>query len=131
VVKVDGHSGSRAHDAAQRVFSYIDREARKALKIWLNELAEALAERNTGTWCVYVLRCRNNSLYIGITNNIENRMEKHRLGIGSKFVRSWRLFELLKTIPCKNTGEARRREYGLKRLTRRKKIEVLELQVSE
>jgi predicted GIY-YIG superfamily endonuclease/ribonuclease HI len=130
VVKVDGHSGSRAHDAAHRVFSFVDREARKALKVWLNELAEVRTETNSGTWCVYVLRCRNNSLYIGMTNNLEKRMEKHKLGIGSKFVRSWMPFELVKTIPCRNAGEARKLEYDLKSLTRRKKIEVLELQMN-
>ncbi len=130
VVKVDGHSGSLARDAVHRVFSFVDREARKALKIWLKESAEALPEANSGTWCVYVLRCRNNSLYIGMTNNLDKRIEKHKLGIGSKFVRSWRPFELVKTIPCKNAGEARRLEYDLKRLTRKKKIEVLGLQMS-
>ena len=82
---------------------------------------------NSESWCVYVLRCRNNSLYIGMTNNLEKRIEKHKLGTGSKFVRSWRPFELLKTIPCKNEGEARRLERDLKKLTRKKKIEVLEL----
>ena len=127
VVKVDGHPGSRVHDAAHRIFSFVDKEARKALKIWLKEFAEVQAETNSGPWCVYVLRCRNNCLYIGMTNNLEKRIEKHKLGIGSKFVRSWRPFELVKTIPCKNAGEARGLEYDLKRLTRKKKIEVLEL----
>jgi putative endonuclease len=74
-----------------------------------------------------VLRCSNNSFYIGITNNLEKRIEQHTLGNGSKFVRSWRPFELVKTIPCRNAGEARRLEYDLKRLTRKKKREVLEL----
>jgi ribonuclease HI len=130
VVKVNGHSASRARDAAAQVFSVVDREARKALKIWLKESAEVRTEANSGTWCVYVLRCRNDSLYIGMTNTIDKRMEKHKLGIGSKFVRSWRPFELVKTIPCRNAGEARRLEYDLKRLTRKKKIEVLGLQMS-
>ena len=40
VIKVDGHSGSRADDIAHRIFSFVDREARKALKIWMNEFAE-------------------------------------------------------------------------------------------
>jgi len=84
-------------------------------------------ETNPGPWCVYVLRCRNNSLYIGMTNNLEKRLEKHRLGSGSRFVRSWRPFELVKIIPCSSAGEARRLEFDLKRLTRKKKIEVLEL----
>ena len=127
VVKVDGHSATSAHDTVHRIFSIVDREARKALKIWLKELAEVQTEANSGPWCVYALRCRNNSLYIGMTNNLEKRLEKHKLGIGSKFVRSWRPFELVKTIPCKNAGEARRLEFDLKRLTRKKKIEVLEL----
>jgi putative endonuclease len=127
VVKVAGHSGSRVRDAAHRIFSVVDKEARKALKIWLNEIAEARTETDSGPWCVYVLRCRNDSLYIGMTNNLEKRIEKHTLGIGSKFVRSWRPFDLVKTIPCESAGEARRLESDLKRLSRKKKIEVLEL----
>jgi predicted GIY-YIG superfamily endonuclease/ribonuclease HI len=127
VVKVKGHSASRACDAVQRIFSFVDKGARKALKIWLNELAEARTGTNNGPWCVYVLRCSNNSLYIGMTNDLEKRIEKHRLGTGSKFVRAWRPFGLVKTIPCRNADEARRLEYDLKKLTRPKKIEVLGL----
>jgi predicted GIY-YIG superfamily endonuclease/ribonuclease HI len=129
IVKVAGHSASRDQDSAHRIFSFVDKEARKALKIWLHELAESRTETNSAPWCVYVLRCRNDSLYIGITNNLENRIEKHRLGIGSKFVRSWRPFELVKTIPCENAGEARKLEYELKGLTREKKIEALGLAI--
>lgn len=97
------------------------------VKAVIKELAEVRTETNSGTWCVYVLRCRNDALYIGMTNNLERRIEKHKLGTGSKFVRSWRPFELVKTIPCVNAGEARRLEHDLKSLTRKKKIEVLEL----
>jgi ribonuclease HI len=128
VVKMDGHSKSRVHDTAHRIFSCVDKEARKALKIWLKELTEEVrTASNSGQWCVYVLRCCNNAFYIGITNNLEKRIEKHKLGIGSKFVRSWRPFELVKTISCRNGGEARRLEYDFKKLTRQKKIEVLAL----
>jgi ribonuclease HI len=127
VVKVDGHSAARAHDNTHRIFSIVDKEARKALKLWLKEFAEVRNGTNNGTWCVYALKCSNNSLYIGMTNNLEKRIEKHKLGIGSKFVRSWRPFELVKTIPCRNAGEAKRLEFDLKRLPRKKKLEVLEL----
>ncbi len=81
------------------------------------------------SWCVYVLRCRNNLLYIGITNNLDKRLSEHERGTGSKFVRSRRPFELVKTIPCSNGGEARRLEYSLKSLKRNKKIEALGLEV--
>lgn len=127
VVKLVGHSCPRTHDTAHRIFSVVDKGARKALKIWLKELAEVRPETNTATWWVYVLRCRNDSLYIGMTNNLDNRLEKHRLGTGSKYVRSWRPFELVKRIPCKNAGEARKLEQDLKILSRKKKIEVLGL----
>ena len=82
-----------------------------------------------GNWCVYVLTCRNNFLYIGLTNDIDRRLDEHRKGTGSKFVRSRRPFELVKTIPCKNAREARSLEYNLKRLRRSRKIEVLGLSV--
>ena len=48
VVKVDGHPGSRVHDTAQRIFSFVDKEARKALKSWLSEFAEYELSRNRG-----------------------------------------------------------------------------------
>lgn len=51
-------------------------------------------------WCVYVLKCRNNYLYIGMTNNIEKRLKAHSEGAGSKFVRTWRPFELVRVISC-------------------------------
>jgi putative endonuclease len=84
---------------------------------------------NNENWCVYVLRCRNNFLYIGLTNNIDRRLKEHNRGTGSKFVRSRRPFELVKTILCKNAEEARSLEYKLKRLKRCRKIEVLNLEI--
>lgn len=78
-------------------------------------------------WCVYVLRCRNNSLYTGMTNNIERRLLLHDQGRGSKYVRAWRPFELVKTIPCRNAEEAGRLERELKKLSRKEKIDILEL----
>lgn len=80
-------------------------------------------------WCVYVLRCSNNYFYIGMTNRLGKRLEEHERGRGSKFVRSWRPFELVKTIPCKSAAEARSLEQRLKRFPRKKKIELLELDI--
>lgn len=36
----------------------------------------------------YILRCSDNSLYCGITNDVEHRLKEHNLGKGSKYVRS-------------------------------------------
>jgi ribonuclease HI len=40
VIKVDGHSKTRARNTAHRIFSIVDREARRALKLWMKELRE-------------------------------------------------------------------------------------------
>lgn len=86
-------------------------------------------ERSTnGNWCVYALKCRNESLYIGVTNNIEKRLKAHSEGTGSKFVRTWRPFELVKIISCRDGTEARKLEYELKRLKRVEKLRVLEIE---
>lgn len=82
---------------------------------------------NNSNWCVYVLKCRNNYLYIGLTNNIERRLKEHERGTGSKFVRSQRPFELVKAIPCESAKQARSLEHNLKKLKRSKKIEFLNL----
>lgn len=131
VIKVDGHSKTQARDTAHRIFSIVDWEARRALKLWMKELREnrldAEDKKKGGEWCVYVLNCRNGSLYTGITNDLAQRLKQHERGKGSKYVRSWRPIELVKTISCKDAGEARRLEYDLKRLTRKEKIAALDL----
>ena len=35
-------------------------------------------------WTVYLLRCKDNTLYCGITNDLENRLDMHRSGKGAK-----------------------------------------------
>jgi ribonuclease HI len=40
VIKVDGHSRTGARDTAHRIFSIVDREARRALNLWMKELRE-------------------------------------------------------------------------------------------
>jgi len=133
VVKVDGHSRACLRDTAHRIFSIVDREARRTLKLWMKELKEdrldAGDQTMTGGWCVYVLHCRDGSLYTGITNNLAQRLKQHERGKGSKYVRSWRPFALVKTISCKDAGEARRLEYDLKRLTRKEKIAALDIRI--
>jgi ribonuclease HI len=134
IIQVDGHSKTGARDTAHRIFSIVDREARRALKLWIKELRGNPPDAGITTvgkeWCVYVLHCRNGSLYTGITNDLAQRLKQHEQGKGSKYVRSWRPFELVRTISCKDTAEARRLEYDLKRLTRKEKIAALDLGIA-
>ncbi|HAM50327.1 MAG TPA: hypothetical protein DCP92_06390 [Nitrospiraceae bacterium] len=85
-----------------------------------------MARPNKGDgWCVYALRCRNNCIYIGITNDLARRLKEHENGRGSKFVRTWRPFEVARVISCRDSREARRLEFRLKRLKRNEKLKIL------
>lgn len=80
---------------------------------------------SNNTWCVYALKCRNNFIYVGSTNNLKKRLTLHNSGKGSKFVRTWRPFELVQVISCKDGKEARSLEYSIKQLRRDDKLRVL------
>lgn len=91
--------------------------------------AEGKMERSNkhSMWCIYILRCRNNYLYIGMTNNLPKRLTAHDRGKGSKFVFSRRPFELMKVIYCRDERSARRFESGLKKLRRSDKFTALDM----
>jgi putative endonuclease len=60
---------------------------------------------------------------------MEKRLGEHERGTGSKFVRSHRPFELIKTISCENSSEARRLEARIKQLKRSEKIKALDITI--
>ncbi|HAM49526.1 MAG TPA: hypothetical protein DCP92_02070, partial [Nitrospiraceae bacterium] len=80
----------------------------------------AVSNKNR-SWCIYVLICRGNYLYVGVTNDLERRLRQHEDGKGSKFVRSRRPFELAKVIWCDSATDARKTEYRIKRMRRPEK----------
>ena len=73
-------------------------------------------------WYVYLLECMDCSLYTGITNNLEKRMENHKKGTGSKYVKAKRFKRLLYSIPVLDKSEAAKIEYFVKQLERDEKI---------
>jgi len=73
-------------------------------------------------WYVYILQCKDNSFYTGVTNNIELRMKAHATGKGSKYVHRKGFKKLLKTKQCKNKSEACKYEYAIKQLPRKMKL---------
>jgi homoserine kinase type II len=77
------------------------------------------------TWVVYILRCADESLYTGITNNIEKRFAAHNQGTASKYTRSRRPVELLTTSAKMEKTEAMRLELEIKKLPQSKKIAAL------
>lgn len=79
------------------------------------------------SWCVYIVRCADGSLYTGIATDVERRMVEHNHddALAAKYTRVRRPVVLVYRESCANRAEAARREYSIKRLTRRKKLSLI------
>jgi len=76
---------------------------------------------------VYILASRRyGTLYIGITNNLQLRLEQHRLGRGSEFVRKYGVHRLVYMESYETAVEAIAREKQLKKWKREWKIQLIE-----
>ena len=74
---------------------------------------------------VYLLRCRDGSLYTGWTNDLDRRLERHATGRASRYTASRRPLELVLAIPMPDRSAARREEARIKRLSRSEKLQLL------
>ena len=72
-------------------------------------------------WCVYFVRCSDDSLYCGITSNLLKRIDTHNAGKGSKYTRSRKPVALVwhEEVCCKSI--ALKKEYALKKLNKCRK----------
>lgn len=71
-------------------------------------------------WSVYILRCADNSLYTGISTDVQRRLAEHNAGNGlaAKYTRSRRPVALVHVEEASSRAEATKREYEIKRLTK-------------
>lgn len=76
-------------------------------------------------WTVYVLRCRDGSLYTGITNDLPKRLKVHAAGKASKYTRSRLPVQLAYQESRRSQSAALKREAAIKRLPRRAKLELV------
>ena len=74
-----------------------------------------------GAWFVYLLRCRDDSLYTGITTDLARRLKQHNSGTASRYTRS-RLPVVLVYQECQASRSlALKRELAIKGLSRNEK----------
>src|SRR5437764_2431350 len=71
---------------------------------------------------VYLLRCRDGSLYTGWTVDLERRLARHRSGAATRYTASRLPVELELAIPMADRAAARREEARIKRLPRPAKL---------
>ena len=77
-----------------------------------------MARPSSSRWLVYLLRCRDGSLYCGATNDLPKRLKVHAAGKASRYTRSRLPVKLAYSEPQKSKSAALKRELAIKRLRR-------------
>lgn len=77
------------------------------------------------SWLVYILRCRDGSLYTGITNDLSRRLQAHAAGKASRYTRSRLPVRLAYQEPQATKSLALKREAAIKALSRAAKLRLV------
>ncbi len=78
----------------------------------------------TNNWIVYILKCSDNSLYTGATNNLAKRIATHSAGKGARYTKSRLPVVLIKSFTCTSKSEALKLEYRIKQMSRAEKLKL-------
>ena len=70
---------------------------------------------------MYILKCKDNSYYVGSTDNLTLRIEEHNNGDGSSYTKDRLPVQLVYYEECRNIKDAFLREHQIKGWTRKKK----------
>ena len=73
----------------------------------------------------YILKCSDNTLYTGWTNNLEKRIKDHNDGNGAKYTKPRRPVELIYYEEFETKEEAMKREYAIKQMSRIQKLALI------
>lgn len=74
---------------------------------------------------IYILKCNDNTLYTGWTNNLEKRLNTHLSGKGAKYTRGRLPVKLVYFEEFPTKKEAMQREYVIKNMTKKEKLELI------
>ena len=78
------------------------------------------------TWFLYLLKCADGSLYTGITNDLDRRLQMHQNGKASRYTRARRPVNMVYHEKCKSRARALVRECMVKTFSKKKKLELAE-----
>ncbi|MCF6340748.1 MAG: GIY-YIG nuclease family protein [Sulfurimonas sp.] len=77
-------------------------------------------------WFIYILKCSDDTLYTGITIDLDRRLDEHNNSSkGAKYTRIRRPVELIYSEMVDNKSLASKREYKIKKLSREQKLELI------
>jgi predicted GIY-YIG superfamily endonuclease len=82
-------------------------------------------EQGMSRWFVYVVRCRDGSLYTGISTDVDKRIAAHNAGTGARYTRPRRPVVVVHLERKRTRGSALKREAAIKALSRAQKMVML------
>ncbi|MCG2714492.1 MAG: GIY-YIG nuclease family protein [Candidatus Omnitrophica bacterium] len=77
------------------------------------------------SWYVYIIECKDTWLYTGITKDLERRVKEHNSSNGCRFTRCRAPVKLMYNEKVRTRSIALKREAAIKRLSRKKKLELI------
>jgi putative endonuclease len=89
------------------------------------QIVPAVVQSPVSDAWVYMLRCRDGSLYTGWTSDLDRRLARHRAGKASRYTASRLPVELALALPMPDRTAARREEARIKMLPRSQKLELV------
>lgn len=78
-------------------------------------------------WITYILLCKNNKLYVGVTNDLEKRLLQHKglINGGAKYTKANPAIDFVYIEPHLSKSVSQKREYILKQKTKKQKEELI------
>jgi putative endonuclease len=76
-------------------------------------------------WSVYILKCKDKTLYTGITTDLERRFKEHQSGAGANYTRAHKPLKIVHFEKLKSRSSALKREARIKRMTRAEKLALI------
>ena len=84
------------------------------------------------TFTVYILKCADDSLYTGSTNDLKKRLHQHNhLKSGARYTKARRPVIIIHQEKFETFNEARKREAGIKKLSREEKLNLIDRMMDE
>ena len=77
-------------------------------------------------WSVYIIKCRDQTLYTGITNNLPKRLEMHESGQAAKYTKGRSPFKLVYQEFFENRSLSTKRESEIKKFKKEDKNKLIE-----
>jgi len=79
------------------------------------------------TWKVYVVWCSDDTLYTGVTKDLERRIDEHNSRSGAKYTRSRTPVELVWSELKSSRSEAQKREHEIKSFSKEEKLQLIDV----